>query len=237
MTTISRFLRATALFVLACHAAVRPANAQAIVIALGDSAQIRVAAGAVVTVPVRVEVSSGAAEGLASFGGLLTWSATRLRLDSVRTAEAGWTVTANVDSASSGRLLLSLYSPTALATSSVVARAYFTATSQVGGTRLQFAPTVAGSELGASILDRLAPRPLDACVAPSGRWGDVTDDGAVNVIDAQQIARFSVGLPVGNATALAARGDVTADGANVTSLTISSSLGCHPRWKRAAPAQ
>ena len=71
-TTISQILRVIAIFVLACHAAVRPADAQSIGITLGDLAQIRVAPGAVVVVPIRVEVSAGAAEGIASLGGLLT---------------------------------------------------------------------------------------------------------------------------------------------------------------------
>ena len=118
---MNRIVCTTALFVLACNAAVRPVGAQPIAIALGDSAQIHVAPGAVVAVPVRVELSPGAAEGLASLGGLLTWSSSRMRLDSVRTAETGWMVTANMDSASSGRLQISLYSPTALETSAVVA--------------------------------------------------------------------------------------------------------------------
>jgi hypothetical protein len=51
----------------------------------------------------------------------------------------------------------------------------------------------------------------DACAAPSGTWGDVNDDGAVTIADAQQIARHSVGLSVANATAMAGRGDMNAD--------------------------
>ncbi len=62
---------------------------------------------------------------------------------------------------------------------------------------------------------RSGARELDVCTA-SGLWGDVNDDGAVNVIDAQQVARYSVALSVANAIAVNARGDVTSDGtANV----------------------
>jgi hypothetical protein len=50
------------------------------------------------------------------------------------------------------------------------------------------------------------------CPVVAGVWGDVTNDGSINVIDAQQIARFSVGLVV-SFRELMARGDVTGDGA------------------------
>lgn len=43
-------------------------------------------------------------------------------------------------------------------------------------------------------------------------WGDGNADGNVNITDAQQLARYSAGLAVGNWTAVTTRGDVTADG-------------------------
>jgi hypothetical protein len=43
-------------------------------------------------------------------------------------------------------------------------------------------------------------------------WGDGNADGSVNITDAQQLARFSAGLAVGNPGAVTTRGDVTADG-------------------------
>jgi WD40 repeat protein len=66
--------------------------------------------------------------------------------------------------------------------------------------------------LGASAL---LVRPADAqsACATAARWGDVNGDSTVNILDAQQIARFSVGLSVASSTAMAARGDVTANGA------------------------
>ncbi len=44
------------------------------------------------------------------------------------------------------------------------------------------------------------------------RWGDVNGDVVTNIIDAQQIARYSVGLSVASVSTLEALGDVTADG-------------------------
>lgn len=49
------------------------------------------------------------------------------------------------------------------------------------------------------------------CIA-EGRWGDVNNDNIVNIIDAQQMARKSVGLSVANATTTTLRGDVNATG-------------------------
>ncbi|MEJ2206613.1 MAG: dockerin type I domain-containing protein, partial [Gemmatimonadota bacterium] len=43
---------------------------------------------------------------------------------------------------------------------------------------------------------RIRERGGALCVSVSGLLGDVTGDGAVNIIDAQQIARWSVGLTV-----------------------------------------
>lgn len=54
--------------------------------------------------------------------------------------------------------------------------------------------------------------PPAATFAPSHVWGDVNEDGVVNILDARQILRYSVGLPVVNLTAVIALGDVTADG-------------------------
>ena len=46
----------------------------------------------------------------------------------------------------------------------------------------------------------------------SGQYGDVNGDGVVNVIDAQIVARFSVGLSVPNLSLTQANGDANADG-------------------------
>jgi alpha-tubulin suppressor-like RCC1 family protein len=199
------------LMLLAAGVLPQPLAAQPAIVAVGDSSQVRVAPGSGVMVPLRVEVGSGGAN-VASVGGVLTWQASRLRLDSVRTAASGWTVTANTDSAVLGRVTVATFGTTGLTASAAVARAFFTALSDVGGTRLRFTPTAVGNEVGQSVLEQTGVRPLDACVAPSGKWGDVTDDGNVNVLDAQQIARFSVGLSVGSTASVSGRGDVNADG-------------------------
>ncbi len=51
-----------------------------------------------------------------------------------------------------------------------------------------------------------------ATLAPGHVWGDVNEDGVVNILDSRQILRYSVGLRVVNPAAVIALGDVTADG-------------------------
>ena len=72
--------------------------------------------------------------------------------------------------------------------------------------------------LFATVALRETPAPValpmqgsNGCAGYPGKWGDATDDGQINIIDAQQIARYSVALSVANPVAVVARGDVTAD--------------------------
>jgi alpha-tubulin suppressor-like RCC1 family protein len=163
-----------------------------------------------VAVPIRADQSLGAGLAIAAFQGQLRWPTARLTFDSLR-APSGWTATLNQDSSAVGSIVFSTFSPTALTASGPVATAYFTATATSGGARLTLTPGDAGAEDARSLLAFVQARGLDVCVGATGKWGDVTDDGNVNVIDAQQIARYSVGLSVGNVAVLVQRGDVTGD--------------------------
>jgi alpha-tubulin suppressor-like RCC1 family protein len=192
----------------------RPLAAQTLVIGLGDSARVIAPPGTRVAVPVRADLSLAAGTSLASLQAQLRWPSTRLLFDSLR-APSGWTATINQDSSATGMIVFSSFSANALPASGPLATAYFTAastSSAAGGARLTLAPTAAGGDDGWSVLASVQTRALDVCVSPYlNKWGDVTDDGTVNVIDAQQIARHSVGLSVANPTAILQRGDVTGD--------------------------
>ena len=191
-----------------------PLSAQIIGLSVLDSASAYVAPGARLAVPLHVDLSAAGTTTLAALQGALSWSASRLTFDSLRVVSTtGFSLTANTASAASGSVSFNAFGTTALAASGPLAMAYFTAGSGTGGTLLTLAPTIAGNEAGTDVLSLLRVRNLGVCVAPTGAWGDANDDGAVNVIDAQQIARYSVGLSVANSTAITTRGDVTADGA------------------------
>ena len=187
--------------------------AQTIAVQVGDSARLQVAPGAKVGIPLRVDLANaGSTLNLASLEGTLVWGPARLTFDSVRVNTAmGFTQTANTAGAATGSVALSYFSTTRLSASGTLATAWFTASGSTGGTRVTFTATDAGAEDGTRVLSALRLRALDVCVGASGRWGDVNDDGGVSIIDAQQIARSSVGLSVASAAAVAARGDVNAE--------------------------
>lgn len=188
-------------------------QAQSLLLAAGDSSRLQVAPGASIRVPLIADFSGSVGVNLASLSTGLTWDATRLTLDSIRAVSStGLSLTTNTTSAGSGTASLSLFGASGVRTTGPIANAFFTATALAGGSRVLLSPTTAGNEVGENIRALLRPRGLGVCVAPTGRWGDVNDDGAANIIDAQQIARFTVGLSVANTSALTARADVTADG-------------------------
>ncbi|MDB4908589.1 MAG: metalloendopeptidase containing Ig-like domain [Gemmatimonadetes bacterium] len=187
-------------------------GAQTITLKAGSSPTMSVAPGAKFAVPVIVDISAAGAVHIASFQTGMTWGSGRLTLDSLRTqAGTDFSVTPNLANAASGSIVFNAFAANNITATQTVTNAWFTAGS-AGGTRIALSPSAAGDELAANILASLIPSGLDVCVATPGKWGDVNDDGNVNIIDAQQIARSSVGLSVLNAAALAARGDVTADG-------------------------
>lgn len=188
--------------------AARPAMAQGtIVLRAGTGANLNVQPGAKFSVPVALDMSGAAGANLASLTAVVTWSDARITLDSIRGAAFG-TVTS---SSFPGVALLSVFSATGATTSQPLADLFFTAASTAGGTQLFVGPGDAGNELGTSVITSMRTQGTDVCVAVQGKWGDATGDDAVNIIDAQQIARFTVALAVANSSALGALGDVNAD--------------------------
>ena len=178
----------------------------------GTSISARVAPGARVAVPIALDMAAASA-GI-SVGSVVVsvrWSASRLALDSVKAGSFG-VLTSDVSGAASGLAMLTLSSQAGTTASVLMGTLFFTASAGTGGTRLQLSPIAATDASGTDLLASTLPRNLDVCVAPAGIWGDVNGDSLVNIIDAQQIARFSVGLGVLNAAALGATGDVTGDG-------------------------
>ena len=178
-----------------------------ITVAAGVGPTVLVAPGGKVTVPVDVNMTAAAGGNLASLSTALAWTASQLTLDSAKALFG--TATINIQS---GSAQLALFNATGTTNTATVVNLFFTAAATAGASRVQVVPLSAGDELGADILPALRARNLDVCVAPLGRWGDVNADDVANIIDAQQIARYSVGLAVGNPTAVAAQGDVTGDG-------------------------
>ena len=216
-TAADGFSARARLFVLAllCAVTLPPARlvAQTIGINAGASQSTVVLPNGRISVPVIIDLTSAGAANIASLESAIGWNAAGMVFDSIRVnALTGWAFSANLINAGLGSVVFNSSNATALPATSTLATAFFTAGAFASGFRVTPVPSSAGDALGQDIMSLLRTRALDVCVAVSGRWGDVTDETNVNIVDAQQIARFSVGLTVANANALSHRGDVTADG-------------------------
>jgi uncharacterized protein YjdB len=206
---ISRARRIAAVAALALAPAA-PLAAQSISVNAGASNSVVVAPGGKLTVPIIIDLTSAGALNIASLQTGLSWGSAQLTLDSLRVVTAtGWTIFPNIGASS---LTFAAFNSVALPGTAIIANAFFTASAVSGGTRVMVTPTGAGNDVGTDIFSFIRARSLDVAVAVTVKWGDVNDNNTVDIIDAQQITRFSAGLSVANLTALQQRGDVNADG-------------------------
>jgi len=197
---------------LAFLGAASRASAQGrITIAVGDGTPLRIQQGTSIAVPFTVDMSAAAGANLAALTATLQWGSGQLLLDSVKAGAFG-TLSSNTAAAEGGVAVVSAFSAVGATSSTTLGTLYFRTFETAGGTRVTLTPFVAGDELGASVLGLIRTRGLDVCVALPGRWGDANGDNGVDILDAQQIARFSIGLSVLNASAVRGEGDVNADG-------------------------
>lgn len=177
---------------------------------VGATPAAQVSPGGKIAIPLVVTPSAGG--NLASLSAQLNWAAGRLTLDSVAAAGFG-TLTTNSADAANGIAALSLFNTTGATTRTTVATLYFTAQSTVGGTRVALQGISGGTDAGVSLGAALQSRALDVCVVPFGKWGDVNGDAVVNILDAQQVSRLAVALPIANPLYMSNAGDVNADDA------------------------
>jgi hypothetical protein len=188
---------------------------QEIVVRVGDGTQTEVAPGGQIEIPIVVDMGAAGGVNIASLTFELTWDPTLLSYVSATAGQFG-TVLFNDADAASGSLLTSMFNATGTTSTFTVARIAVDAAAldQAQGTWITISVTAAGNELGESLMGSLSPADLWLCIsAGDGFLGDVTDDGQVNIIDAQQWARYSVGLPPPPVTERAEMYcDVTEDG-------------------------
>ncbi|MDB4913779.1 MAG: hypothetical protein JWM95_1423 [Gemmatimonadetes bacterium] len=210
MTPLSALMRRLAIASVIAAAAAIPMSAQKVITVRADTGGLAtVAPGVVFAVPIVIDMSAAGGTNIASLTATVAWGPTRLAFDSLKVGTFG-TVTANTSNAAAGTLVFSVVDPSGTTATVTVGTLYFTTAS--GSTSVTVTPTAAGNALGTSIFPLVRARWLNTCVAPNAnRWGDASGDGTVNIIDAQQLARASVGLSVANASAIAAYGDVNND--------------------------
>jgi hypothetical protein len=195
-----------------------PLRAQSIALNAGAAPQLQVLPGATVAIPIEADLAGAGGINIASLTSGITWNTLSggFAFTSLVVGGSGWPVfNATTGGSGSGIVSFATSNNANLPATSTLAVATFTATvGAVGverGTRIFLAPTAAASLSGVSALSALRPRILDVCIA-EGKWGDVNNDNAVNIIDAQQMARKGVGLSVANAATTTLRGDVTESG-------------------------
>jgi hypothetical protein len=79
--------------------------------------------------------------------------------------------------------------------------------------RLDMRGVITGAAAGSDISSFVSSGAVWLCVGLSGILGDVNCDGSVNIVDAQQIARYAIGLSTPGAECTENAGDVNDDGA------------------------
>jgi hypothetical protein len=169
---VSRARYAAAMTMLAAvGAAPVVASAQAvgkepsITIGAAGAAPTRVQPGAAFSVPVVVDMSGARDLDLASLTTSVTWDHALVKLDSVRSGKPSFgTLVQNSAKAAEGLLLLSVFNGTGTTKTVPVATLYFTAAGPAGNGTLTFAPSVAGNEVGKSIITQIKPRHAALCI-------------------------------------------------------------------------
>ncbi|MES2180245.1 MAG: Ig-like domain-containing protein [Gemmatimonadota bacterium] len=204
-----RVRSASALAVVLCMGAGVRAHPQGITIRNGNTMRAVVVAGDRIAIPITVDFSGYTSVGVTGLTTGVTWDPARLGFDSAKAG--GLYISVNGTAAATGSLSISMNSAYFTETS-ILATVYFTAKSSGGGTRVSLSPTVAFDKNYKNILPDARVQSLDVCVGKRTLWGDANADHAITIVDAQQIARFSVGLAVLDSIAVADQGDVTADG-------------------------
>lgn len=191
-----------------------PAVAQSIVVRVGDETTTTVAPGAEIQIPIVVDMAQAGGLDIASLTFDLTWDPSLLTYVEAVPGTFGSVVFNEADVAS-GQLATSVFNATGTTNTftaiSVVLSADAAAENQDALVAVDV--TAAGNGVGTDISASVSEDNLCLCIGLAGFVGDVSDDGTVNIIDAQQIARYSVGLPPPPDPALVdARGDVNEDG-------------------------
>ncbi|HEX9886840.1 MAG TPA: PKD domain-containing protein [Longimicrobiales bacterium] len=166
-----------------------------IVLAVGDEPTAAVLPGGTITIPINVDMSQAGGLDLASLSFEVAWDPDHLSFSSATPGSFG-TVNVNEDAVASGILRANLFDPAGTTSSFVALGLTLNASTDVGLIQVGVTTDAAGTEMGQDITGNVADRHLSLCVREAGLSGDVMGPGDVNVIDAQQIARWAIGLPV-----------------------------------------
>ena len=205
-------MRLTPLLFLAAALQIGTASliAQDISVSLGENRKEVLQPSAQITLPVLVDMTNADTLDLASLQLRVTW-------DTAVVGYASWsagafcTIEANEDAVAWGTFQANLLSTTGTANSFTAMNLTFDA-GIAGSTVAVLDMLAAGSENGGDLLSRLIANSVSICIDAGGLVGDVTGGDLVDVIDAQQIARWVVALAVSLSNRMRSHGDVNGDG-------------------------
>lgn len=216
----SRWRRATALlasaFVLALSGFAASASAQSgsgITVRVGAGAGTPIAPGGTGAIPIVVEmppVTNGPRLGALTVR--VTWDAQRLSLAEFERGTTGTVVEGPI---LPGEQRVTFFDPRGVSGTFTLATLRMRGQAIGGNTPIAVAVLSAATEAGQSLLGNIASAPAHAvCIGAitGGLVGDVNGDNLVDILDAQLIARFAVGLTVSGPDAIVRAGDVTNDG-------------------------
>ncbi|SVA91635.1 uncharacterized protein METZ01_LOCUS144489, partial [marine metagenome] len=183
---------------------------QQISASLGENRQQILQPNEQITLPVLVDMTSADTVDLASLQLRVTWDPEVLGYTSWSAGAFG-TIEANEDAVAGGTFQANLISTTGTASSFTAMNLTFDA-GTAGSTVAVLGMLAAGSESGGDLLSRIVAKSVSICINAGGILGDVTSGDLVDVIDAQQIARWVIGLAVTTSNRMRSHGDVNNDG-------------------------
>lgn len=150
---------------MAATASAQGAGKEPSIIVGAAATPIRVQPGAAFSVPLIVDMAGAKGADLASLTTSVSWDHTLARLDSVRSGKPSFgTLVQNSARAAEGTLLVSVFNGTGTTTTVPVATLYFTASASAGTGTVSFAPSVAGNEVGKSIIAQIKARNAALCI-------------------------------------------------------------------------
>ena len=166
-----------------------------------------------IDIPIIMDMSEAGGIDLASIQFEVSWNPGLLTyISTTPGAPAGWSVVLNETQTESGLLAVAAFSVTGTTNSFTAVTLVLDAGLVEGNTLISADVTAAGNQIGNDLLSRVFEDNLLLCIGAMGLLGDVNDDGIINIVDAQQVARHSVGLDTPNAPMMQDLGDVNEDG-------------------------
>jgi hypothetical protein len=189
-------------------------------IVIGPPTDLSVTPGGQIEFPINIDMDAAGGLDIASLQFELGWAPDQLSYFSdllLDPPPGDWTIIPNRDNVGAGVLGVGMFSITGTTSSFDALLLTLDATDVMppegyAWSCLDMGVSAAGTALGDNLLPFVEVPSSSVCIGFSGILGDVNGDEAVNIVDAQQVARYAIGLPTPGAPYMEDVGDVTEDG-------------------------